>query len=181
MGDTGRRRPIVLVSGVAFGLSVAALAMAQTYPMAILALSVAFPASGGFVALSQATLMDLRPSEHDRSMARWTAAGAVGAMVGPLMLAGAVRAGFGWRGVLVALASASLPLAAASRRIRQPEGHRGRSFMETLRGATRALRRGAVLRWLILLQVTDLMGDVLFGFLGLYFVDVVGVGPARSE
>src|SRR5205814_25565 len=62
----------------------------------------------------------------------------------------------------------------------QPERHRGRSFLEMLRGAARALGRGAVLRWLILLQVTDLMGDVLFGFLALYFVDVVRVSPALA-
>jgi MFS transporter, FSR family, fosmidomycin resistance protein len=180
MGDTGRRRSIVVVSGAAFGLSVAALAMAQTYPTAILAMSLAYPASGGFVALSQATLMDLAPAEHDRSMARWTAAGAVGAMAGPLMLSAAVRVGFGWRMVLAVLAVASLPLAAASRRIPQSTAHEGRSFRATLREAVRALRRAAVLRWLILLQVTDLMGDVLFGFLALYFVDVVHVSPALA-
>jgi len=46
--------------------------------------------------------------------------------------------------------------------------------------AFRALRRGEVLRWLTLLQFSDLMLDVLLGFLALYFVDVVGVTPAQA-
>jgi len=37
-----------------------------------------------------------------------------------------------------------------------------------------------VLRWLILLPFSDLMLDVLLGFLALYFVDVVGVNPAQA-
>jgi FSR family fosmidomycin resistance protein-like MFS transporter len=37
-----------------------------------------------------------------------------------------------------------------------------------------------VLRWLAVLQVQDLMVDVLFGFLALYFVDVCGTSPATA-
>jgi MFS transporter, FSR family, fosmidomycin resistance protein len=37
-----------------------------------------------------------------------------------------------------------------------------------------------VLRWLTLLTFSDLMLDVLLGFLALYFVDVVGVTPAQA-
>ena len=45
------------------------------------------------------------------------------------------------------------------------------------RGAVRALRRWEVVRWLVLLEATDLLGDVLYGFVALYFVDVVKVDP----
>lgn len=37
-----------------------------------------------------------------------------------------------------------------------------------------ALRQKEVLRWLVLLEFSDLMLDVLLGFLALYFVDVAG-------
>jgi FSR family fosmidomycin resistance protein-like MFS transporter len=47
--------------------------------------------------------------------------------------------------------------------------------------ALRALRRGEVLRWLILLEFSDLMLDVLLGFLGLYVTDVVGVSPSQAS
>jgi len=46
--------------------------------------------------------------------------------------------------------------------------------------AVRALRRREVLRWLTLLECSDLMLDVLLGFLALYFVDVVGATPAQA-
>ena len=37
-----------------------------------------------------------------------------------------------------------------------------------------------MLRWLVLLQVADLLLDVLTGFVALYFVAVAGVSPARA-
>jgi FSR family fosmidomycin resistance protein-like MFS transporter len=46
--------------------------------------------------------------------------------------------------------------------------------------AMSALRRGDVVRWLVLLQFADLMMDVLLGFLALYFVDVAGVSVGRA-
>jgi FSR family fosmidomycin resistance protein-like MFS transporter len=46
--------------------------------------------------------------------------------------------------------------------------------------ALRALRRGEVRRWLVLLELSDLMLDGLHGFLALYFVDVVGVSDAQA-
>jgi FSR family fosmidomycin resistance protein-like MFS transporter len=46
--------------------------------------------------------------------------------------------------------------------------------------ALKALRNKEVLRWLVLLEFSDLMLDVLYGFLALYFVDVVGITPAQA-
>jgi FSR family fosmidomycin resistance protein-like MFS transporter len=37
-----------------------------------------------------------------------------------------------------------------------------------------------VIRWLVILEATDLMGDVLLGYLALYFVDVVGLSPLAA-
>ena len=54
------------------------------------------------------------------------------------------------------------------------------SFKTGLVDALRALRRPEVLRWLTLLQFSDLMLDVLLGFLALYFVDVAGVTPTQA-
>jgi FSR family fosmidomycin resistance protein-like MFS transporter len=49
-----------------------------------------------------------------------------------------------------------------------------------LYGVWRALRRGDVLRWLTLLAFSDLMLDVLLGYLALYFVDVTGVTSSQA-
>jgi MFS transporter, FSR family, fosmidomycin resistance protein len=49
-----------------------------------------------------------------------------------------------------------------------------------LRQAIDALRRGDVRRWLLLLQVEDLLLDVFSGFLALYLVAVVRASPAQA-
>jgi len=43
-----------------------------------------------------------------------------------------------------------------------------------------ALRNWNVVRWLVLLEFSDLMLDILYGFLPLYFVDVAGFTPAQA-
>jgi FSR family fosmidomycin resistance protein-like MFS transporter len=43
-----------------------------------------------------------------------------------------------------------------------------------------ALKRGDVWRWLLLLEFADLMLDVLFSYLALYFVDVVGASETQA-
>jgi FSR family fosmidomycin resistance protein-like MFS transporter len=43
-----------------------------------------------------------------------------------------------------------------------------------------ALRNRDVLRWLALLEASDLLLDVFHGFLALYFVDVAGVTPVEA-
>ena len=50
----------------------------------------------------------------------------------------------------------------------------GEAATGVVRAALRALARRDVLRNLLLLEVSDLMLDVLTGYLALYFVDVLG-------
>ena len=54
------------------------------------------------------------------------------------------------------------------------------SILEGILGAFRALRRREVLRWLTLLQFSDLMLDILYGYLALYFVDIAGMQPSQA-
>src|SRR5690606_32660869 len=116
--------------------------------------------------LSQATLMDLDPHRHELNMARWTLAGSIGAVAGPLMLAGAGMAGFGWRGVFVTFAAFSTLLVVATWRVPVPSAADrslpvARPLAASARDAVRALRGRDVRRWLALLQLADLMLDVL--------------------
>ncbi len=138
--------------------------------------------------------MDVQPERHDQNMARWTFAGSLGVVVGPLALSLAATIGLGWRGLFAVLAGFSLlTLLAAWRML--PRGMRFSAppvetsaepgamveepppptFSQGVRRALQALRRRDVLRWLVLLEFSDLMLDVLYGYLALYLVDVVGV------
>ena len=164
LGDVWRRRVLILGGGVVFALALLLAALSQSFSILLIAFILFYPASGAFVTLSQATLMDVDPDRHEQNMARWTLAGSLGTVTGPFIL-GALAL------ILVLVVS----------RLRFANGQResgGASFKAGMMEALRALRRGEVLRWLTLLQFSDLMLDVLLGFLALYFVDVVGLTPS---
>src|SRR5262249_23188748 len=132
------------------------------------------PSSGAFVSLAQATLMDDEPDARERNMARWTLAGSVGYVSGPLLIAAAGLTGLGWRGVLGLWALPAVPLALA---VRPAPSARERPDW---RGFLAALRDLEVLRWLGVLEASGLLLDVFHGFLALYAVDVAGVSPAGA-
>ena len=179
-GDSGRRRALILAGGAVFTAAVLATAFAPGYAVLMAALVVFWPASGAFVSLSQATLMDLDASRRERGMALWTAAGSVGVVGGPLLLAAAIGAGLGWREAMVPAAAGAALATARLARLPLSEHHDGASLVEAARGAVRALRSREVVRWLLLLEAVDLMLDVLHGFLALYFVDVAGLSAVEA-
>ncbi len=174
LGDTGRRRILLVAGGLAFALSAALTAAAVGFWSLLVALLIGNPATGAFVSLAQATLMDADPERRERNMAWWTLAGSLGYVGGPLVLAAAVWAGIGWRGVSLALALATLPLVVRVRREPVERSGRPEPLPAALADALRELRRREVLRWLALLEAADLLLDVLHGFLALYLVDVAG-------
>ncbi len=87
-GGGARRNRFVLTGGVVFAASLAAVAAARTFPVLLVALVVFFPASGAFVSLTQAALMDAGPARQRQHMAAWNLAGSCGDVCGPLLLAG---------------------------------------------------------------------------------------------
>ena len=174
---TWQRRALIFGGGSCFGVALALAAGAPSFWVLLVAFSLLYPASGAFVSLSQATLMQLEADRREYNMARWTFAGAVGVAVGPLLVAGAAWAGFGWRGLFLAFAVFALALVLRARRAPKDraDGERPR-----LRDALRAITRREVFRWLILLELSDLLLDVFLSFLALYFVDDVGTSGATG-
>jgi FSR family fosmidomycin resistance protein-like MFS transporter len=167
-GDRGLRRPLILGGGVVFAAALVATALAPAYLVLLAAFMAMYPASGAFVSLSQATLMDADPANRERNMARWTLAGAAGVAAGPLLVA----TGAPWRAIFVVYAVLAGVLVVLARGLALD----GRAESEgSLRGALRELRNPRVVRWLFLLELQDLGGDILYGYLALYFVDAVGV------
>ena len=177
LGDTARRRAVLVGGGLVFALSAALTSVSIGFWTLLIALVIGNPATGAFVSLSQATLMDLAPERRERSMAWWTLAGSLGYVGGPVLLAAGVAVGLGWRGVSLALAAVSVALALRARRLPLRSTASGDSVLRGVRSALSALRRTEVLRWLLLLEASDLMLDVLHGFLALYLVDVAGLSP----
>ena len=186
LGDVWKRRLLILGGGIFFAIACLLTGLSTGFALLLLALCVFYPSSGAFVSLSQAALMDTDPARHDHNMARWTFAGSVGVVLGPLLLSAMAFIGFGWRGVFIALAGLTvLALFFVWRRIPIPAGNIPSlpdfsDIWSGMREAFSALRRGEVVRWLVLLQFSDLMMDVLLGFLALYFVDVAGLQPGQA-
>jgi MFS transporter, FSR family, fosmidomycin resistance protein len=180
LGDTRWRRAIVLSGGVAFAAALALAAAAQGFALLLVAFCVLFPASGAFVSLSQATLMDVDPDGRERNMARWTLAGSVGVVAGPLLLATSVALGGGWREPLAVLAVVTLVLTFAARALPARPRDGAPSFLAAARATLAALRRAPVLRWLVLLELSDLMLDVFGAFLALYLVEAAGLSAAEA-
>lgn len=180
LADAGKRRGIVLGGGVAFAAALVLTAVSPGFGALLAAFVVLCSASGAFVALSQATLMDLHPDAHERNMARWVVAGSVGVVAGPLLLAGARAAGWGWRPLMLGFAALTLAIVAFARRLPFRRNAEPRRFAHVARDAVRALRRWPVVRWLVVLQLSDLMGDVFLGFLALYLVDVASLSPVQA-
>jgi len=186
LGDVWKRWLLIVGGGILFTIELVLFGLAPNFAVLMAASILLYPASGAFVSLSQSSLMDHDPSRHEHLMARWTLAGSVGVVAGPLLLGLAVWLGAGWRGAFVAMAPLSLVLTIAAwaqlRRRHRPraDGENQQSMRDGLRQAARAARRPDVLRWLLLLMFSDFMLDVLLGFLALYFVDVVKVSPALA-
>jgi len=179
-GDTRFRRTLLVGGGMVFAAAAALVAGAPGFWALLLALLVGNPASGAFVSLAQATLMDLLPGERERSMARWTLAGSFGYVGGPLLLSAAIWAGFGWRAALAVLAVLALPVAVAARRAPSIRATDPKSFAAGLSASLAAVRRPDVLRWLATLEAADLLLDVFHGFLALYLVDVARLDSAAA-
>jgi MFS transporter, FSR family, fosmidomycin resistance protein len=180
LGDTRHRRSVLVCGGLAFALSAAASAGAIGFATLLAALVIGNPASGAFVSLAQATLMDSAPRERERNMARWTLAGSFGYVGGPALLTLALWFGIGWRGALAALAVTTIPLVVVVPRLPrawEPEHERLRASLASALGA---LRVREVQRWLLTLEALDLLGDVFHGFLALYFVDVAHASPSAA-
>jgi MFS transporter, FSR family, fosmidomycin resistance protein len=186
LGDVWKRRLLILGGGICFVLALLMTSLSVSFILLLLALCLFYPASGAFVSLSQAALMDTDPSRHDHNMARWTFSGSLGVVLGPPLLVGLSAIGFGWRGVFLVLAFlAGIVLILAWRKIPLDAAHLPKfpsfaSVFDGLRGAFSALKIPGVLRWLVLLEFSDLMLDVLLGFLALYFHAVAGLTETQA-
>jgi FSR family fosmidomycin resistance protein-like MFS transporter len=204
----GRRRG-VLGGGLIFALTLLGVAAARSFAALLCAFIAFYPASGAFVSLTQAELMDAQPGRQAQVMARWDLAGSTGAVAGPLLLTAVLASGGGWRDAYLVLAGVAavtwlgtclrgpLGMTAAAKQVAGQErgagadaerwagadaerwaGADAEGWAARAREVIAAARDRGVLRWLVLLQIADLLVDVFTGFLGLYLVDVAHLRPA---
>jgi len=185
LGDIWKRKALIVVGALATALAMVFVATGHTFAALAFAFCVSYPASTAYVSLSQATLMDLNPGRHDQTMARWTVLGAIGQFAGPALVTGALAVHFSWRGLYLGLALLAGLTGFIFWGQKFNGGHKAESeapphLLAGLRELPQLIRASGILRWLVLLELADLMLDVFFNFCALYFTDVVGVSPALA-
>ncbi len=185
LGDTRYRRALIVsgISAAALGLFLTGIA--QNLAVLILAATIGYSASGAYVNLAQATLIDRLPARAEQTMARWTLLGSVGVAGASMIVTAAFALGSSWRVLYIGLAAVVALYTALLWRVRlngQVEGEeRSISARELLRNLFAALRDVELLRWVVLTELADLMLDRLLEVTGLYFHDAVGVGLAEAS
>jgi FSR family fosmidomycin resistance protein-like MFS transporter len=185
-GHGRRRRRAVLLGGAAFILTLIGAAAARSFAGLLVAFVLFFPASGAFVSLTQSGLMDADPGRREQHMARWELAGSAGSLAGPVLVIAVLAAGGGWRSAYLALAAAAAAAwlgVARNPPVPVPADASGADpavGTAAVRRALGALRQPGVVRWLVLLQVSDLLLDVFTGFLALYLVAVAHATPEQA-
>jgi MFS transporter, FSR family, fosmidomycin resistance protein len=183
IADIWKRKTIIIIGAVLFAVELMVTALAQDFWVMLIAFSILAPSSGMFVTLSQAALMDYDPERHENNMARWAFAGSLSTLIGPLVLSLSLVLGGGWRGVFLLYAVITLiPLILLIRReipqVKTDESPE--TLRDGLRVSWQALKEPAVRKWLILLEFSNLMLDVLLSFLALYLVDVAGATETNA-
>jgi MFS transporter, FSR family, fosmidomycin resistance protein len=135
-------------------------------------------------------------------MARWTLAGSIGNLLGPLCVAGGFALALGWRWIFLALDIFALALVLLvlwgwqSQRRQLPQHPKPeyqlhatqeksakpiRRYSIIWKNLGEALRSPGLLRWIILLQLSDMLLDILTGYTPLYLTDVVRVTPTQAS
>jgi len=137
-GEGRRRRLAILGGGIIFVLTLLGVASARSFAVLMCSFVAFYPASGAFVTLTQAEIMDAWPDRQAKVMARWNLAGSTGAVAGPLLLTLVLASGGGWRvGYLVLAGVAALIWLGAYVRGRPARAGRPRTRMPMTRTGPR--------------------------------------------
>lgn len=165
LADTRHRRTLVVSGIFATAISLWLVGIGQSFLVILFAFCLMYPASGAYVNLPQATLIDRDPACAEQTMARWTLLGSIGVMVAPLIVTALFYLGYGWRGLYLSLAGAAgvyLFLLLRQRFDAHTGAEQPASPREMWRNLVVALKAPELLRWVILTELADLMLDKLF-------------------
>lgn len=194
-GTGARRRRFILGGGLVFVAAVLGAGLATSFAGLLAALVIFFPASGVFVSLTQSALMDAAPERQAQHMARWTLAGSLGAVAGPLLVSAVLAIGGTWRVAFICVAACSvLAWLAVGATSRNGQARGAPSGNDTTgddaaddepdwpgwRAAAQVAWESGALRWLVLVEVADLLLDVFTVFLALYLIAATHASPAVS-
>ncbi len=174
------------VCGGLFGMGVAGLAAAAAPNVYVLslAIAVAWVGSGSGVALAQATLVDARPNDPERALARWALLGEVGDLAAPALMAGVAVVGMTWRAAYVVVSVAVLLWAVALLRAEFPTSSADDDEEDepsVLNALRTAVGNRTLVAWLGAAALCDLLDEIVVVFATLHLRENLAAGSvARS-
>ncbi len=185
LGDTRYRRTLVVGGILATAIGLLLTGLSQTFALILCAFTILYIASGAYVNLAQATLVDRDPNRAEQTMVRWTLLGSIGVSVAPWFLTTALALGHTWRELYLACAAAAgfyvVLLARQRFDLHAGAAAESVSLRQLARDLLAAFRHRELLRWMILTELADLMLDKLLEVTGLYFHDVAGASFAEAS
>lgn len=177
--DTRHRRLLVMSGIVATAIGLAMIGFSQSYLVILIAFCILYPASGAYVNLAQATLIDSNPRRAEHTMARWVLIGTAGVAISPVMLTVVFSVSSSWRSVYWLLASLACVYIVL---LLKPkfDAHAGAGdesipLRQMKTYLIEAIRNRSLMKWIVLTELADLMLDKLLEQVGLYFHDVARV------
>jgi FSR family fosmidomycin resistance protein-like MFS transporter len=185
--DRGSKRWPVLVGVLGTAAGFALAATAQSFTGMLVAFALLAPANAVGISLAQAALVDAAPEAAPRTVTRWTAMGAVGDLLSPLLFAAWTFRGLEWRPLFGLVAGVWLVVAVLLWPLRFPqagvaaETPADQPAPGLFAGLKPALRSSRLLRWAAVLLVVDLLDEVWIGFAALFLTDVVRLTPTAAS
>ncbi len=188
LSDRGSKRWLVVGGLLGLAASDALAGSAPHFIWLLLAFVLGKPSGSAAVGLAQATLIDQAPHDAERTMTRWTLLGSLGDMLAPLVVAGLLALGLGWRSLFWVSASAWLGVALLlwPQRFPRPTSvasskAEGQPAVGLLAGLREALRDPLLLRWAMVVTLCAMVDEVFLGFAALYLRDVRHASPTTTS
>jgi MFS family permease len=180
-------RPALVRGGLAIMAASSLVAAAAPGPVTLAgALSIWGVATGAATSCSELTLIDSRPDQRARTMARWTLLAMVGDFAAPMLLGALAVIAPGREGWRIAFAVVGALLAVwalAAARSPLPAGaaEAGDSEPPLWQAAREALRDRVLIAWLFGTALCHLLDEILIVFASIHVRDALGASPAAQS
>jgi len=178
LADHLSRRLMAAVGGVGYGVGLWLFAVAESFPMLVLAVVVMGVLGDGLVRAVEVALVDVAGDNLEPALARTNLLGAVGDLVGPLLLAGSLAAGFGWRGAFAVAGTALVVYGLVLATQPLPPPRRGPDDHPPLRGMLAVARDRRVVVAALLVALVNSFDDSFVGFAVAFLITDHAVDPA---
>ena len=171
------RRVLASLGALVYGLAMLAFGLGHSFGMLVVAAAVWGLASDAFISGTEVTLVQLYPDDLAPVLGRVNAYGAIGDLLGPLTLAGAVGIGLGWRSVFVLGGGLMLLYAVALAVQKFPKSGATAPPSEAVAGIVAVARDRGILVLAVVDALYGLLDEPFQGFSIAYFERVRGLDP----